>query len=125
METLIKICSLIHEIPAYCVLIVIPFLMYGVFKKEYQHVVLNITLALFAFIAFWVADYQYNLWYLSTPAYNALAYNVSLVAYPILFIATYTHAFKIFLISINKISKPKKKYANNPSSSSTRMEAVG
>lgn len=125
METLLKVCALIHEIPPYCLLIVIPFLMYGAFKKELTHVGVNATLIFLAYVAFWVAEYQYNLWSYSKSNYNEVLYTITLVAYPVLSVAIYVHALKIFVISINKMNKQKKKQKNSQSLSSTRLEAVG
>lgn len=76
MEALLKVCALIHEIPPYCLLSVIPFLIYGAFKKELAHIGVNAILIVLAFVAFWVAEYQYNLWSYSKSNYNEVLYTV-------------------------------------------------
>jgi hypothetical protein len=125
METLLKVCTLIHEIPPLCVLIVIPFLIFGLFKKEFVHIGINAVLIALTFVVFWVTEAQYKMWAFSEANYNEVLHSVSLIAYPVLFIAIYIHALKILVISVNKISKQKKRQSNSQSLSSTRLEAVG
>lgn len=125
MEILLKFCSLIHYMPPYCLLIVIPILLFGIIKKEFLHVTINMTLIFLAYVTFWAVDHQFLSLTYNTIQYIELIRQTALIAYPILFVAAYAHSVKILFISVNKVIPREKKYANNPSSSSTQMDAVG
>lgn len=125
MDAILKVCALINEIPPYCLLVVIPFLIYGVFKKEFFHVGINALVIVLSYGAYWLAEYQHNLWSYSKPNFSEVIYHISLVSYAILSIAVCVYAFKILIIAMNKVDKQKKRQKNSQSLSSTRLEAVG